>query len=145
MIFIRNNAPEVGSGADRTWETGKHNELTECFDRLLEIARTNPPFANQIQAGVNIEIMGLILKHRLRASHNERGWWSGRSAFTRKNWTKDIDFVALAARSGVSSRHSHRLFRQATGLVPQQYLLNLRSMKPSGRRGRRRFPKFHTK
>jgi AraC-like DNA-binding protein len=108
---------------------GIRNELIERFDRLLEIAQTNPPFANQIQSGVTIEIMGLILKHHQnRATRFAQRILPVERAldFIRKNWRKQIDFVALAARSGVSSRHFRRLFQQATGLGPQQYLLNLR-------------------
>ena len=108
---------------------GIRNELIERFDRLLEIAQTNPPFANQIQAGITIEIMGLILKHHQnRATRFAQRILPVEHAldFIRKNWRKQIDFVALAARSGVSSRHFRRLFQQATGLAPQQYLLNLR-------------------
>ena len=108
---------------------GIRNELIERFDRLLEIAQTHPPFANQIQAGVTIEIMGLILKHH--QTRPTRFTQSTRLVeraldFIRKNWTREIDFVALAECSGVSSRHFRRLFREATGLAPQQYLLNLR-------------------
>ena len=108
---------------------GVRNDLIERFERLLEIAQTNPPFANQIQAGVSIETMGLILKyHQKRPARLTQMAKSVDRAldFIRVNWTQDIDFVALGARLGVSSRHFRRLFQQATGLAPQQYLLNLR-------------------
>lgn len=117
------------SGDSPIRHVGVRNDLTERFERLMELARRNPPFANQIQAGVTAEILGMILQYHQTqpASLGPRTDVLEKALdFLRKNWRSPIDFAALAARSGVSSRHFRRLFQQATGLSPQQYVLNLR-------------------
>lgn len=108
---------------------GVRNELTERFDRVLELAQTDSPFARQVQAGLSMEIMGLVLKcHQRRPVKLTTRARSVERAidYIRKNWSREIDFLALARKLGVSARHFRRLFQQATGLAPQQYLLNLR-------------------
>jgi len=108
---------------------GVHNEVVEAFERLIEIARACPPFANQIQAGVSMEIFALVLKyHQNRYQHAQHATPMVESAlaYIGKNWTKEIDFEALAKKMGVGYRHFRRLFQEATGLAPHQYLLNLR-------------------
>ena len=108
---------------------GVHDEIVEAFDRLLEIGRACPPFANQIQSGVTMEILALILKfHQNRNKHSKLPAPIVESAlkFIGKNWAQEIDFETLAGKLGASYRHFRRLFQEATGLAPHQYLLNLR-------------------
>jgi len=108
---------------------GVHDELVASFDRLLEIGRACPPFANQIQAGVSMEILALIWKfHQSRKSHAKQSAPVIESAisFIGKNWAQEIDFEAWAKKTGVGYRHFRRLFQEATGLPPYQYQLNLR-------------------
>ncbi|MDD5349333.1 MAG: AraC family transcriptional regulator [Chthoniobacteraceae bacterium] len=108
---------------------GVHDEIVEGFDRLLEIARSCPPFANQIQAGVTMETLALILKfYQNRTKHSKQTAPVIESAlsYLGKHWAREVDFEALAAKLGVGHRHFRRLFQEATGLAPHQYLLNLR-------------------
>lgn len=108
---------------------GVHDEIVERFDRLLEIGRTSPPFANQIQSGVTMEILALILKrHQSRNKHAMQAAPTIESAlnYIGKNWAQEIDFEVLSKRLGVGYRQFRRLFQEATGLAPHQYLLNLR-------------------
>ena len=99
------------------------------FDRLLDVARERLPFANQIQAGIVTETLGLILGHR--QSHAVRCPERTKIveqalAHVAKHWAREIDFEALSRKSGVSLRKFRRLFQQVTGLPPQQYLLHMR-------------------
>ena len=108
---------------------GVHSELVGRFDRLLEIARDYPPFGNQIQAGITMEILGLLLKfHQDRSPQfTERTRLiQDALAFIAKNWNREIDIDRLAAKLGTSHRQFRRLFQQVTGLAPQQYLIHLR-------------------
>lgn len=108
---------------------GVHNEVTEAFDRLLEIGRANPPFANQIQAGITMEILALILKshqNRYQDSRQATPIIERALGYIAKNWSTEIDFELLSKKMGVGYRHFRRLFQEATGLAPHQYLLNLR-------------------
>jgi AraC-like DNA-binding protein len=108
---------------------GIHDEIVEGFDRVLEIARACPPFANQIQAGVSMEILALILKFYQGRNKNSRlpaPIIESTLSLIGKNWSQEIDFEALAKKLGVGYRHFRRMFQEATGLAPHQYLLNLR-------------------
>lgn len=108
---------------------GVHDEIVERFDRLLEIARTSPPFANQIQAGVAMEILALILRYQQNRHQNSKRpapVIESAIRYIGKNWSREIDFEVLARKLGTSYRHFRRLFQEATGLPPGQYLLNLR-------------------
>ena len=108
---------------------GVHDELSSAFDRLLEIGQSNPPFANQIQSGITMEILALIQKsHRNRVNRSRLPAPVIQSAlgYIGTNWSREIDFEILAKKMGVGYRHFRRLFQEATGVAPHQYLLNLR-------------------
>lgn len=108
---------------------GVHDELVEDFDRLFEVARACPPFGNQIQAGITMEILALILKfnqNRKKYARQPTPLIESALAYIGKNWSREIDFEVLAAKLGASYRNFRRLFQEATGLAPHQYLLNLR-------------------
>ena len=108
---------------------GVHDEIIEAFDRLLEVARTSPPFANQIQSGISMEILALILKfhqHRVSRSRLPAPVIESALAYIGQHWAREIEFESLARKLGVGYRQFRRLFQEATGLAPHQYLLNLR-------------------
>ena len=108
---------------------GVHSDLTAAFDRLVEIGRACPPFANQIQSGISMEILALILKfHQNRKYHSRQPAPVIESAlkFVATHLSQEIDFEALASKMGIGYRHFRRQFQEATGLAPHQYLLNLR-------------------
>ncbi len=108
---------------------GVHEEVVEAFERLLEIARACPPFANQIQSGISMEILALVLKfHQSRSKHHKLPTPIVESAlsFIGKNWSGPIDFEIYSKKMGIGYRHFRRMFQEATGLAPHQYLLNLR-------------------
>ena len=108
---------------------GVQSDLVEAFDRLIEIARVSSPFANQLQAGISMEILALIHKfHQKRKSHSRQSAPVIESALKiiAKNWSREMDFEALASKLGIGYRHFRRQFQETTGLAPHQYLLNLR-------------------
>lgn len=108
---------------------GVHDEIIERFDRLLEVARANPPFTNQIQSGIAMEILAVILKFNQDRNKNSKTTApivKLALQFIGKNWSQEIDFQAMAVKLGVGYRNFRRMFQQATGLAPHQYLLNLR-------------------
>ena len=108
---------------------GIRSEMIACFDRLLEVARGYPPYANQIQSGIVMEILGHILKYHQDQSpqNTERARMVHRVLdFISKNFGSEIDFERMAEKMGTSHRQFRRLFRQVTGIAPQQYLIHLR-------------------
>jgi len=108
---------------------GVHDEIVEAFDHLLEIARASPPFANQIQSGVSMEILALIQKfhqNRIKRSRLPAPVIESALSYIGKNWSREIEFEAVAKKMGLGYRHFRRLFQEATGLPPHQYLLTLR-------------------
>lgn len=108
---------------------GIHGRLTSLFERVLELGEDDSPFCNQIQAAVCAEIVAQILQyHQLRQTGRRNQVRSIEKALDliREQWTSDIDFEVLPARLGVSARHFRRIFLEATGLSPKQYLLNIR-------------------
>jgi AraC-like DNA-binding protein len=108
---------------------GLRNEVTEGFDRLLDIARVASPFSNQIQAGVVMEILAMVLKfHQDRFMHSRQATpiVEASLGYIRKNWGQEISFELLAKQLGVGYRNFRRLFQEATGVAPHQYLLNFR-------------------
>jgi AraC-like DNA-binding protein len=108
---------------------GVHDEIVEAFDRLLEIGRTSPPFANQIQSGVTMEILAQIQKfhqNRITRSRLPAPVIESALGYIGENWSREIEFEEVAKKLGVGYRHFRRLFQEATGLAPHQYLLNLR-------------------
>lgn len=108
---------------------GVHDEIVEGFDRILDIARSCPPFANQIQSGITMEILALVLKFHQNRNQNSKlptPVIESALGYLGKNWSQEIDFEVLATKLGTSYRHFRRLFQEATGLAPKQYLLNLR-------------------
>ncbi|MEI6350411.1 MAG: AraC family transcriptional regulator [Verrucomicrobiota bacterium] len=110
-------------------QVGVHDEIVEAFDRMLEVGRTAPPFANQIQSGILMEILARTLKFyqsRNKQSRDAAPVIESALRFIGKNWAQEIDFEVLAAKLGVGYRNFRRLFQEATGLAPHQYLLNLR-------------------
>jgi len=107
---------------------GVQSELTEAFDRLIEIGRTAPPFANQIQSGMAMEILALVHKFQQNQQDHARSAPMIESAlqYIAKNWAREIDFETLAGEMGVGYRHFRRQFQKAVGVAPHRYLLNLR-------------------
>ena len=108
---------------------GVHDEIIDRFDRLLEIGRTSPPFTNQIQVGISIELLALILKYnqsRHTLSKQSAPIIESAISFLAENWDQEIDFEAWSKKMGVGYRHFRRIFQEATGLPPHQYQLNLR-------------------
>jgi AraC-like DNA-binding protein len=111
-------------------QPGVNERLLVLFEELLNIAQTAPPYANQIQAGLAMQIIAhtfSLIQHRQDAV--------GEGAFSiiekakchlHDHWNKEIDIKELAASFNVSYRHFRRLFKSSTGVAPQQYILNLK-------------------
>ena len=110
-------------------QVGVHDEIVEAFDRMLEVGRASPAFANQIQSGILMEALARIFRFhqsRNKQSRDATPILEPALRFIGKNWAQEIDFEALSAKLGTGYRNFRRLFQEATGLAPHQYLLNLR-------------------
>ena len=122
-------AHELFTPEEPVLHVGVHSELIERFDRMLEIARNYPPYGNQIQSGITMELLGMLLKlHQKRSPQFTERTRLVQNALDiiAKNWNRKIDFERMTAKLGISHRQFRRLFQQVTGLAPQQYLIHLR-------------------
>lgn len=109
---------------------GLHADLMHLFHELLAIARTNPPYLNQLLAGLTMQLAATILSRLHRASTPSNDPHAKRIARARdlieSRWNEPLDIEHLAATLDLSYRHFRRLFQQLTGLAPNQFQLNLR-------------------
>jgi AraC-like DNA-binding protein len=103
--------------------------LVGLFEQMLSIARSGPPFANQLLAALVMQIVAVLLA---RVQDRDNPHESVRRLIERaqqhidSQWNQPIDMKQLAASLQLSYRHFRRLFQRATGVPPGQYLLNLR-------------------
>ena len=109
---------------------GVHAELLQLFDELFASARAQPPYANQIQAGLTMQLVATVLSRVQRtgtpANDPKAKAVARAQEAIEERWNQPVDMAKLARSLGLSYRHFRRLFLQHTGVPPNQYLLNLR-------------------
>ena len=109
---------------------GVHADLLHLFNELLATARANPPYTNQLLAGLTMQFVAAILSRLQRTVKPSDEPNAKLIAHARKTieekWNQPLDMEKLSASLGLSYRHFRRLFQQSTGLPPNQFLLNLR-------------------
>ena len=107
-----------------------NEHLLVLFEELLNIAHTAPPYANQIQAGLAMQIVAhtfsLIQSQQDTIGKNGLSIIEEAKCHLHDHWNKEVDVKELAESLNVSYRHFRRLFKSSTGVPPQQYILNLR-------------------
>jgi len=109
---------------------GVDEKLLCLFEQLLALAEGHPPYFNQIQAGIAMQILATI---HSRVQHIRDGGGEEKTSCIEKakchlhdHWNHAVDMDNLAASLHISPRHFRRLFKQSTGLSPNQYRMNLR-------------------
>ncbi|MBI4326907.1 MAG: AraC family transcriptional regulator [Chloroflexi bacterium] len=109
---------------------GVHGNLVELFDQLLAAARTNPPYANQVLAGLVMQLVASVLNclQESQTHPNAETVALVRRAqqMIEEKWEQPVNLSELAASLGLKYRTFRHLFRRFTGLPPLQYQLNLR-------------------
>lgn len=100
------------------------------FEELLNIAQTVPPYSNQIQAGLTMQIfanaLSLIQHQNDTLGDRDFSIIEMAKCYLHDHWNKEVDMVELANNLNISYRHFRRLFKASTGVPPQQYILNLK-------------------
>lgn len=109
---------------------GVDEGLLNLFEQLLALSESHPPYFNQTQAGVTMQILATI---HSRVQHFREGGGEEKTSFIQKakchlhdHWNHAVDMNKLATSLHISPRHFRRLFKESTGLSPNQYLINLR-------------------
>ncbi len=108
---------------------GLDDTLHHLFEQLLAVAQTNPPYCNPILAALTSQILATILSRiqtQQEPIHRDQSAVHQARIFLEDRWNQTVDMQALAKSLGLSYRHFRRVFKNSTGLPPQQYLLNLR-------------------
>ena len=124
----------VGSGwfdpAKPVLRPGLHSNLVELFDQLLATARANPPYVNQILAGLEIQLAASVLSCLQGSPGNPNAEMVALVRRAREmieqQWDKPLNLPKLADSLGLKYRTFRYLFQRFTGLPPLQYQLNLR-------------------
>jgi AraC-like DNA-binding protein len=108
---------------------GEDNTLHHLFTQMLDVAAESPPFSDIIHAGLLLQMAALI-QSQLQLQREQGG---REASFVRQAKQKlahageqPVDMQVLAHELGVSYPHFRRVFKQSTGIPPQQFLLNLR-------------------
>jgi len=121
QVEIPRRAPIIHYGEDKY--------LHYLFTQMMEVAAESPPFSDIIHSGLMLQ-MGALIQSRLQLQR-EQG--NREESFIRRAKQRlahvdeqPVDMQALAHELGVSYPHFRRVFKQSTGIPPQQYLLNLR-------------------
>ncbi len=109
---------------------GVDEKLLGLFEQLLALAEGHPPYFNQIQAGIMMQILATI---HSRVQHVRDGGSQENTSCIEKakchlhdHWSRAVDMNELAASLHFSPRHFRRLFKESTGLSPNQYLMSLK-------------------
>lgn len=109
---------------------GIHNDLIQLFEQLLSLTQTQPPYVNQIQAGLTMQILATIQSH-IQAKRDGKGKATTSSiekakCYLHEQWNQTVDMNTLAHSLHISPRHFRRLFKESTGLSPNHYHMNLK-------------------
>jgi len=121
QVDLPRRAPLVHYGEDKA--------LHHLFTQMLDVAAEAPPCSDIIHTGLILQMAALIQSQiQLRREQGDREESFIRQAKQRMATIGEqpLNMKALAHGLGVSYPHFRRVFKQSTGLPPQQYLLNLR-------------------
>lgn len=108
---------------------GEDQHLHYLFTQMLETASELPPSADLIHTGLMLHMAALIqsrLQFQREQGTREESFVLQAKQRLAKAGGQPVDMPALAHEVGVSYPHFRRIFKQSTGLPPQQYLINLR-------------------
>lgn len=109
---------------------GVHSKLVELFNQLLAEARANPPYLNQILAGLLVQLhashLRCLQESKTHPSAETVTLVRRAQDLIEQQWDQQIDLPKLAASLGLRYRSFRYLFRRFTGFPPLQYQLNLR-------------------
>jgi AraC-like DNA-binding protein len=107
-----------------------NEHLLVLFEELLNVAQTAPPYANQIQSGLAMQIVAhtfsLIQSRQDTIGKNGLSIIEEAKCYLHDHWNKEVDMKEVAESLNVSYRHFRRLFKSSTGVSPKQYVLNLK-------------------
>jgi len=108
---------------------GVSGPLHELFVQLRIVAEADAPYANQMLAGLTMQILATTLsclQVLQEPRHQEESVIQKAKGFLDDHWDQAVDMHALAGSLNLSYRHFRRLFKSSTGLPPQQYLMTQR-------------------
>lgn len=121
QVELPRRAPLIRYGEDKA--------LHHLFTQMLDYAAETPPFSDVVQAGLLLQ-MGAMIQSRLQLQREqgdrEESFIQQAKQKLASACSQPINMQSLAHGLGVSYPHFRRVFKQSTGLPPQQYLLNLR-------------------
>lgn len=107
-----------------------NEHVLTLFEELLNVAQTAPPYANQIQAGLAMQILAntlSLIQHRQdTVRESDFSIIEKAKCYLHDHWNQEVDVEELAESLNISYRHFRRLFKSSTGVPPQQYILNLK-------------------
>jgi AraC-like DNA-binding protein len=121
QVELPRRAPLIHYGTDTS--------LRHLFAQILDIAAEAPPLAEILHTGLVLQMAALIqsrLQLQREQGDREESFVHQAKQRMANAGEQQIDMQALAHGLGVSYPHFRRVFKQSTGLPPQQYLLNLR-------------------
>jgi AraC-like DNA-binding protein len=121
QVDLPRRAPLIHYGEDKS--------LHHLFTQMLDVAGTSPPFADIIHTGQLLQMAALIqgrLQLQREQGDREQSFIQQAKQHLTNAGDQAVDMQALAHTLGISYPHFRRVFKQSTGLPPQQYLLNLR-------------------
>ena len=121
QVDLPRRAPLIHYGEDKS--------LHHLFTQMLDVAGAAPPFSDIIHTGQLLQMAALIqgrLQLQREQGDRDQSFIQQAKQHLASAGDQPVDMQALAHTLGISYPHFRRVFKQSTGLPPQQYLLNLR-------------------
>lgn len=109
-------------------KVGYQTEIFMLFNQLIEFSKKNPPIYHKLQLGCLIQIIAYFTNDIEEKSHTNRNSYLVEKtiAYIRQNLSNDIDFTELAQSFNLSYSRYRFIFKNMTGLAPNQFLINER-------------------
>jgi AraC-like DNA-binding protein len=109
-------------------QTGLHEGLLILFQKLLETVQIGQAGYHQVIAGITLQLLGLLHTTLAYTKHDDpTGQLIDKARFLmRESLESNMDMEKLAKQLPMGYSTFRKLFKEQTGLPPNQYHLNLR-------------------
>lgn len=107
---------------------GYQPEVILLFNQLIELSQKNSPIFRRILPGCLLQLIAYSTTNAEEKVTTNRGSFIVEKtlAYIRKNISTNIDFQDLAESFNLSYSRYRSIFRELTGLAPNQFLINER-------------------
>lgn len=124
-------AAEIPGSGDCHWQITEDvtAKIRPLIDELEIETRKFDPFSQMIAESIFVRLCTMLYRHRFTADSANlpaASRFGHILRYIRHHCTDEVDFEDVSRRFGYSLRNFNRIFREATGTTPHNYLVKLR-------------------